>query len=166
MLLRSEFDERSPQFSPDGRWFAYSSDEPGQTEIFVRRFPVTEETWRVSTSGGQQPAWNRNGKEIFFVSPDGRFMAAPVATAGTTLSIGAPQALFRSPVRLNSVTNQYAVSADGQRFLFALPTEDFVARPSARSRGASLLPRLLRETPRAANRGWGRKPSETPHAAS
>jgi hypothetical protein len=129
MLLRSEFDERTPHFSPDGRWFVYSSDEPGQTEVFVRRFPLTEETWRVSTSGGQQPTWSRDGKEIFFVSPDGRLMAAPVSTAEPTVSIGPPQALFHSPVRLNSVTNQYAVSADGQRFLFALPTEDFDAEP-------------------------------------
>jgi Tol biopolymer transport system component len=129
MLLRSEFDERTPHFSSDGHWFVYSSDEPGQTEIFVRRFPMTEEAWRVSTSGGQQPTWSRDGKEIFFVSPDGRLMAAPASTTGATLSIGPPQALFRSPVRLNSVTNQYAVSADGQRFLFALPTEDFDAEP-------------------------------------
>jgi len=129
MLLRSEFDERTPHFSPDGHWLVYSSDEPGQTEIFVRRFPLTEETWRVSTSGGQQPTWSRDGKEIFFVSPDGRLMVAPVSIAGATPSIGPPQPLFRSPVRLNSVTNQYAVTADGQRFLFALPTEDFDAEP-------------------------------------
>jgi serine/threonine protein kinase len=129
MILRSEFDERTPHFSPDGRWFVYSSDEPGQTEVFLRRFPMTEEAWRISTSGGQQPTWSRDGKEIFFVSPDGRLMAAPVSTAGAAPSIGPPQALFHSPVRLNSVTNQYAVSADGQRFLFALPTEDFDAEP-------------------------------------
>jgi serine/threonine protein kinase len=129
IILRSEFNERTPHFSPDGRWFVYSSDEPGQTEVFLRRFPMTEESWRISTSGGQQPTFSRDGKEIFFVSPDGRLMAAPVSTAGATPSIGPPQALFHSPVRLNSVTNQYAVSADGQRFLFALPTEDFDAEP-------------------------------------
>ena len=129
VLLGGEFDERTPRFSPDGHWFVYSSDEPGQTEIFVRRFPMTQEVWRVSTSGGQQPTWSRDGKEIFFVSADGQLMAAPVSTAGPTLSIGAPQALFRAPVRLNSVTNQYAVSADGRRFLLAVPTEDFDAEP-------------------------------------
>jgi hypothetical protein len=107
----------------------YSSDEPGQTEVFLRRFPVTQEVWRVSTSGGQQPSWGRDGKEIFFVSTDGRIMAAPFAAAGGAPSIGQPQALFRSPVRLNSVTNQYAVSADGQRFLVAMPTEDYDTDP-------------------------------------
>jgi len=129
ILLGSAFDERTPHFSPDGHWFAYSSDEPGQTEIFVRRFPITPEAWRISTAGGQQPTWSKDGKEIFFVSLDGRFMAAPISTAGTTPSVGQPQALFPVRLRLNSVANQYAVSSDGQRFLLALPTTDYDAEP-------------------------------------
>ena len=124
ILLGGAFDERSPHFSPDGRWFVYSSDEAGQSEIFVRRFPMTEEKWRVSTSGGQQPSWSRDGKEIFFVTLDGRFTAVPVS-AGTSFAVGEAQALFRTPVRLNSVSNQYAASADGQRFLMTVPTQDF-----------------------------------------
>jgi hypothetical protein len=56
-------------------------------------------------------------------------MAAPVTTTGGTLTIGPPQALFQSPVRLNSVTNQYAVSADGQRFLVSVPTENYDTDP-------------------------------------
>jgi len=129
IILRSEYAEQTPHFSPDGHWFVYSSDEPGQVEIFVRRFPMTQEVWRVSTAGGQQPTWSRDGKEIFFVSPDGRMMSASVSTAGGTPSIGQPQALFSSPVRLNSVTNQYAVSADSKRFLVAIPTEDYDTDP-------------------------------------
>ena len=129
ILLGGEFDERTPHFSPDGRWFAYSSDEPGQTEVFVRRFPMTEEVWRVSTAGGQQPCFGHDGKQIYFVSADGRLMSAPFSTVGSTPSIGTPQALFLSPVRLNSVTNQYAVSGDGQRFLVALPLQDYDAEP-------------------------------------
>ncbi len=129
ILLGSEYDERSPHFSPDGHWFTYSSDEPGQTEIFVSRFPATKERWRISTSGGQQPTWSRDGKEIFFVSLDGRFLSASISTAGGTPMIGAPQTLFRSPVRLNSVSNQYSVTADGQRFLIALPIHDFDEDP-------------------------------------
>jgi serine/threonine protein kinase/Tol biopolymer transport system component len=126
-LLHSEFDERTPHFSPDGRWFTYSSDEPGENEIFVRRFPMTEEAWRVSTAGGQQPTWSPDGKEIFFVSLDGRFMAAPVSVQGSALTVGPPQTLFHAPVRLSVVANQYAVSADGQRFLVALPVQDLSA---------------------------------------
>ena len=124
ILLKSEFDERTPSFSPDGKWFVYSSDEPGQTEIFVRRFPMTHEQWRLSTSGGQQPLWGRNGREIYFLSLDGRFMAAPV-TVGATFSAGEPQELFRTPVRLNTVFRHYAASADGQRFLMVIPLNAF-----------------------------------------
>ena len=124
LILHSEFDERSPHFSADGHWITYSSDEPGQTEIFVRRFPVTAESWRVSTAGGQQPTWSRDGKEIFFVSLDGRMMAATVSISGSTFSSGTPQPLFSAPLRLNHVANQYAVSSDGQRFLLALPVQD------------------------------------------
>jgi serine/threonine protein kinase/Tol biopolymer transport system component len=127
ILLGSPFAETNPHFSPDGRWFAYSSDEPGQSEIFVRRFPITDEAWRVSTSGGSQPDWSRDGKEIFFLSLDGNLMTAPVS-AGATLSLGAPQRLFRTAVRLLSPFNQYAVSADGKRFLMAA-TQDLDARP-------------------------------------
>jgi hypothetical protein len=128
-ILHSEFDERSPHFSPDGRWITYSSDEPGQTEIFVRRFPVTEEVWRVSTSGGQQPTWSRDGSEIFFVSLDGRIMSAPVSTTGGKFTSGLPQPLFHAPLRLYSVANQYAVSSDGQRFLLLMPTQALDEEP-------------------------------------
>ena len=122
MLLKSEFDERTPSLAPDGRWFAYSSDEPGQTEIYVRRFPITAEKWRVSIAGGQQPLWSRDGKELYFVALDGHLMAAPVQPSGGEPGIGTPQALFPTTVRLNTVTRRYTTSADGQRFLMIVPT--------------------------------------------
>src|SRR5262249_56227969 len=122
------FDERYPHFSPDGRFFVYSSDEPGQSEIFVRRFPMTEEAWRISTAGGRQPEWSHDGKEIFFLTLDGRLMSAPVS-AGGTLSVGTPQALFPTTLRVSVSFNQYAASADGKRFLMAVPTQDVDAQP-------------------------------------
>ena len=122
MLLSSEFTEAVPHFSPDGHWFTYSSDELGQTEIFVRRFPMTEEKWRISTAGGQQPSWSRDDKGIFFVALDDKLMAAPVST-GSSFSSGVPQPLFPSGLTLDIVANQYAASADGQRFLMAVPTQ-------------------------------------------
>ena len=124
LLLSTEFSERTPHFSPDARWFAYSTDETGQSEIFVRRFPMTDEKWRISNSGGQQPLWSRDGKEIFFVALNGRLMAVPVTT-GSSFSAGPPQPLFRTSVTLTGVSRQYAVSADGQRFLMVVPTQDF-----------------------------------------
>lgn len=124
LLLESEHEERVPGFSPDARWFTYSSAEPGQHEVFVRRFPVTDEKWAISNGGGVQPVWSRDGKEIFYGALDGRLMAVPVS-AGTSFSSGTPQPLFQASLRLNVVARQYAVSADGQRFLMIVPTHDF-----------------------------------------
>jgi Tol biopolymer transport system component len=124
LLLASEHEERVPGFSPDARWFTYSSSEQGQHEVFVRRFPMTDEKWAISNGGGLQPAWSRDGKEIFYAALDGRLMAVPVS-AGATFSSGTPQPLFQTSLRLNVVSRQYAVSADGQRFLMLVPTHDF-----------------------------------------
>jgi hypothetical protein len=85
---------------------------------------MTEERWRISTSGGQQPMWSPTGKEILFVDLEGRLMAAPVSE-GATLSLGPPQPLFRTSIRLNPLASQYAVSADGQRFLAVIPTREY-----------------------------------------
>jgi len=123
LLLASEHEERVPGFSPDARWFTYSSSEPGQHEVFVRRFPMTDEKWAISNGGGLQPVWSRDGKEIFYAAPDGRLMAVPVS-AGATFSSGTPQPLFQTSLRLNVPARQYAVSADGQRFLMVVPTRD------------------------------------------
>lgn len=125
ILISSEHEERNPAFSPDVRWMVYGSSEPGQYEIFVRRFPVTDEKWAISSGGGLQAMWSRDGKEIFYVGLDGRLMAAPVSTAGGAFSSGAPQPLFQTSLRLNNASRQYAVSADGQRFLMVKPTHDF-----------------------------------------
>ena len=123
ILLSTEFSERMPTFSPDGRWFAYSSDETGQAEIFVRRFPLTEEKWRISTAGGEQPIWSANGREIFFLAMDRTLMAVPVR-AVVDLDAGAPQPLFHAALALNNALRQYAASADGQRFLLVAPTQE------------------------------------------
>ena len=123
LLLTSEYEERSPSFSPDGHWFAYSSSEPGQHEVFVRRLPMTDEKWAISNGGGLQPLWSRDGKEIFYATLGGQLMAVPVS-AGTTFSLGTPQPLFQTSLRLNNPSRQYAASADGQRFLMVVPAQD------------------------------------------
>ena len=123
LLLTTEYEERNPSFSPDGRWFAYSSSEPGQHEVFVRRFPMTDEKWAISAGGGLQPLWSRDGKEIFYATLEGRLMAVPVS-AGATFSTGNPEPLFQTSLRLNNPSRQYAASADGQRFLMVVPAQD------------------------------------------
>jgi len=123
LLLTTEYEERNPSFSRDGHWFTYSSSEPGQHEVFVRRFPMTDEKWAISNGGGLQPLWSHDGKEIFYATLDGRLMAAPVS-AGATFSLGTPQPLFKTSLRLNNASRQYAASADGQRFLMVVPAQD------------------------------------------
>jgi eukaryotic-like serine/threonine-protein kinase len=122
-LLHSN-EELSASFSPaDGargpRWIAYTSDETGRNEIYVRDFPGGSHKWQVSTDGGWQPHWRRDGRELFYLALDGTLMAVPV-NVGATFEPGTPQALFATGLRLTPVQtllNQYAVARDGQRFL-------------------------------------------------
>ena len=101
---------------------AYTSDESGQREVYVRPFPVAEGQWKISIAGGEQPRWRGDGKELFFWGADGRMMAvAAKATAETKPSFEpeAPQPLFeahlaRSP---SNALFEYDVTADGKRFL-------------------------------------------------
>jgi Tol biopolymer transport system component len=125
--IEADSNEIAGQFSPDGRWVAYGSDESGRYEIYLRAFPVAGERWQVSTGGADWPSWRRDGRELFFFSLSGEMMAAPVRLEGERLRTGAPQALFhtRAPSAPNAGSGSpYAVSADGQRFLFALPIEN------------------------------------------
>ena len=127
-IMTTEFSERQPRLSPDGRWLAYVSDESGRLEIYVRRFPVTEEKWQVSTRGGNWPYWRGDGKEIYYVGLDAILRAAPVS-AGLTFSVGTQESLFQTRLRVWTVARQYAASRDGQRFLMIYPTQDPAASP-------------------------------------
>ena len=95
-VVRTRFSEDQGQFSPDGRWIAYRTNESGQDEIYVQAFPGPGGKARVSTEGGSQPRWRRDGKELFFVAPDNRLMAVPVAlpSNGQAPNVGAPVELF------------------------------------------------------------------------
>jgi eukaryotic-like serine/threonine-protein kinase len=123
-LGRTEFIERNGQFSPDGRWIAYTSNVSGAEEVWVRSTSDAAKPKKVSTHGGIEPKWRRDGRELYYIAPDQRLMAAPMAAASDT-GFGAPQALF--PTRMfgafTTVTgrNQYDVTADGQRFLMVQP---------------------------------------------
>ncbi len=110
-LFRTRFEEDEPRFSSDGRWIAYSSDESGSSEVYVAARNGSDKV-RISRDGGFSPRWERNGKELFFRAPGGRFLAAPVR-AGATLGIGAPAELFQ---RVSGVIS-YDVAPGGRRFL-------------------------------------------------
>jgi serine/threonine protein kinase/Tol biopolymer transport system component len=118
VFLSTPSGESNPKLSPDGRFVAYVSNESGQREVYVRPFPSGDGRWQVSGSGGEQPRWRNDGKELFYVENDTMMMAVPAST-GQKLTFGQPQMLFESE-DLNfrgGAQTQYDVSADGQRFL-------------------------------------------------
>jgi dipeptidyl aminopeptidase/acylaminoacyl peptidase len=123
------FDERNGQFSPNGQWVAYESNESGQLEIYVQSFPGPGGKRQVSAGGGTEPRWRGDGKELFYISPDGKLMTVPIQSAGQTLEAGAPIALFQTRIVRFPVPqkSQYAVTRDGQRFLI----NTIVSEPTA-----------------------------------
>ena len=110
--------ETSAEVSPDGRWTAYVSDENGRRQVYVTSFPDATGKWQISTNGGENPRWSRDGKEMFFTAGD-RFVAVDVETAGAQFDSGALRPLFdvRVPSPALGTRSTYAVSPDGQRFL-------------------------------------------------
>ena len=124
-FLQHSYDEFNATFAPAGPgkaalWIAYTSDETGRQEVYVRDFPAGDHKWQISTQGGGLPHWRRDGRELFYLTLDGTLMAVPVSTA-ERFAYGTPQALFATglrPTPTQTYTNQYAVSRDGQRFLF------------------------------------------------
>jgi len=116
-FLETQFNEQQAHFSPDAKWIVYTSDESGTPEIYARTFPATDAKWRVSTGGGCQPAWRRDGRELFYIASDRKLMAVDVKL-GTTFEASVPKTLFETRVlSLTDFGNHYAVAADGQHFL-------------------------------------------------
>ena len=109
-VLQTRFDEIQGEFSPDGRWLAYASNESGRYEIYVQTFPVTGGKWQISVAGGLQPRWRRDGQELFYVAPDNRLMAAPIRVAPGTQG---PAALMTSRIRIRVPTPKAAAPVAG-----------------------------------------------------
>jgi Tol biopolymer transport system component len=117
-LLRTNFQEGDAQFSSDGHWLAYTSEETGKEEIYVVPFPSLSSKLQISTAGGSQPRWQREGKEIYYIAPDGKMMAVAVEASGDSFKADSPKALFQTrSVAVTHTDHQYDVTADGQRFL-------------------------------------------------
>jgi serine/threonine-protein kinase len=120
-LLATPFYERNAVLSPDGRWVAYEANSSGQYEVYVRPFPnVGDGQWQVSTGGGIQPVWARNGRELFYLEPAGALMAVPVEPRGTSWKAGTPTRVFAGSdlyAGVGFASRTYDVSPDGQRFL-------------------------------------------------
>jgi eukaryotic-like serine/threonine-protein kinase len=130
-FVQGPFNEGHGQFSPDGRWIVYSSEESGIREIYARPFPAkagTREKVQVTSGGGTQPRWRMDGRELFYLSQDSRLMAVPVKP-GTEFETGRSRPLFqvRGTRDFNDVFYEYDVTPDGQRFLFNLSREGTVS---------------------------------------
>ena len=110
------FDADQSHVSPDGRWIAFNSTS-NASEVYVARFPDLSGKRQISSGGGRQPLWRRDSRELFYLSQDGRLMAVTIAS-GEALEPGVPQALFQTNLLPSDQLSEYAVSADGRRFLF------------------------------------------------
>ena len=128
-FLQTQFNETSPQFSPDGRWLVYYSNESGRNEIYVQSYPGPGGKWQISTEGGTEPVWNRNGRELFYRSGS-KIMAVDISTQ-PGFTAGKPRVLFEGPYLPTPVTfTNYDVSPDGQRFLMLKPNGQTQAAPT------------------------------------
>ena len=129
-FVGSAANEIQGQFSPDGKWIAYTSDESGSPEVYVRRFPDTGTKWQISTHGGAQGHWRADGKELFYLALDGRLMGVDIK-ASSSVEAGAPHALFNTGIAGAYVDrfNQYLVMRDGQRFIVNRSAEDENSAP-------------------------------------
>jgi hypothetical protein len=131
-FLRTEFNESSGQFSPDGHWIAYTSDESGDDEIYVRRFSSSSAQgswdsagkWLISKGGGTGPRWRGDGKELFYVASDGKLMSVDIS-AKPVLEARTPRPLFQLPPGFIGGD----VTPDGRRFLIGVPVAQSASVP-------------------------------------
>ncbi len=122
LVASAEFAEQGPALSPDGRWLAYSSNETGRDEVFIRPFPNVDSTRvRVSTDGGFEPLWAKSGDELFFVDDERRLLSARFDPASGQART--PEMLFTIPIGypVGPSNYFYDVSSDGERFLMVRP---------------------------------------------
>jgi Tol biopolymer transport system component len=129
-LMRTPANEHNSDVSPDGRWIAYNSAESGRSEVYVSPVPYDGKRWQLSNAGGAQPTWRADGREIYYLSPEGALNAVEVQAAAGRIDASTPRRLFRTslPV-ISTVIEQYRPAADGQRFLFCLPVTAVRSEP-------------------------------------
>jgi len=117
LLQSKSFNQMQGQFSPDGHFVAFCSDESGRMEVFIQRYSTTSEKWAISSGGGKAPLWRADGKEIFYTSLD-KMMSVEIKL-GSKVETSLPRELFRSAISHHELSYSYGVSPDGQRFLIS-----------------------------------------------
>ena len=121
--MNESYNERLAVFSPDGQWIAYTSDESGRVEVYVRAYSGAGRKYSVSTDGGTEPVWSRDGRELFY--RNGNAMMAADIRFEPELEVGEPRKLFQGNFQPAPWLNpNYDVSPDGERFLMIRPTAD------------------------------------------
>jgi Tol biopolymer transport system component/predicted Ser/Thr protein kinase len=130
-ITQSIFLSNTGVFSPDGHWIAYASNESGRFEVYVIPFGGNGGKWQISRAGGLHPIWRRDGKELFFWSPNNDLMSVSLAIKGGVVEVGATHSLFRfnNPVGNVGIISPYDVSPDGQRLVLITTPE--ISRPVA-----------------------------------
>jgi hypothetical protein len=127
-IVQSPFQENEAQFSFDGKWLAYNSNESGRFQVYVLSFPALDQKRQISANGGSQPQWRRDGKELYYLAPDGKLMAVNM-TAGAEIDSGTPRELFDTELTLSPLQDQYRATPDGQRFLVLKPISEATPTP-------------------------------------
>jgi len=131
--LEASYNESLAQFSPDGKWMAYVSDESGQNQVYVRDIPPARPPVQISITGGSLPRWRRDGRELFYVSADEKLMAVPIRFSGNGVEAGTSQPLFDFAPRAGGAggtpTFDYQPTADGRRFLVPVPLAEEAPTP-------------------------------------
>jgi len=129
--LANKFDEQQGSLSPRGRWLAYSSDESGRREVYIRIVSPSgvqgHDQWQVSNAGGTAPMWRGDGKELFYnalVAGRRTLMSVDIKDDGSSIQFGTPRPLFVFPIAAPPYKNPYDVTADGRRFLIETPMEE------------------------------------------
>jgi serine/threonine protein kinase/Tol biopolymer transport system component len=121
LFQSNAFDVSAAVFSPNGHFIAYTSDESGRSEVYVQRFPLSGEKWVISSGGGFLPQWREDGKELFYVTTDGKVMSAELESDGAFDSL-VTKALFQVDIK-RAPGCPYAVAPDGSRFLINTPAD-------------------------------------------
>jgi serine/threonine-protein kinase len=130
LFLGTPFVEGIPVFSPDGRWLAYTSNESGTFEVYVRPFPGPGGRWQVSTGGGLWPLWSRDGRELLFETLDQRVMAAGYTAKGDSFVAGKPRLWTATRLRAIGLFSNYDLAPDGKRLAAIVADDAEVEKPT------------------------------------